>query len=213
MIAISRSLLTAGAAVMALGIGCGRSPGAPSARQPIASAPTQGSMPPSDESVAAQGSNDVDQTGLQLPQGSTLLYSGAVENVDVFPAQGRLGPHTRVVAGGVGAETGENVYETPLSYRDTVAFYDRLLQGQEGVGQGIDGGLTRRTTQGNTTEWVVMTPDGYRERIDVSRATPTRISIVYGDRAAAVETERMGRANAQPGTSLGRSGVDAGTSH
>jgi hypothetical protein len=148
----------------------------------------------------------LDETGLPLPPGSTLVSSGSVDDVHVFPAHGTLGRRTRIVAGGVGNGAVDHVYETPMSYQDAVAFYDRVLELGKESPYSVDGGAAQRSTQGDTTDWALTDDSGNPERVVVTRATPTRISIAHGFSTAAVETvppTGQGRANAQPGTSLG----------
>jgi hypothetical protein len=209
MIALSRTSLVLGAAFIALGLGCSRSPSAPA---PLASSGTTRSASPNDRRAANDdepsggASNEaLDETGLPLPRGTTLVSSGTVDDVHVFPARGKLGPDMRVVAGGVGAGAVDHVYETPLSYAQAVAFYDRVLELGKQSPYSLDGEAAHRTTQGKGTEWVFSDDNGDPERVEVSGTTPTRISITRETAAAAVETEQAGRANAQPGTNLGRS--------
>lgn len=208
MIALPRTSLVVGAALITLGLGCSRSQSAP---QPVASSGTVGSASPSDQGAAnnergsTASTEALDETGLPLPRGTTLVSSGTVDDVQVFPARGKMGPERRIVAGGVGADAVDHVYETPLSYADAVAFYNRVLELGKGSPYSRDNRAARRTAQGNTTEWAFADDNGNPERIEVSGTTPTRISIAHGTVAAAVETEPAGRANAQPGTSLGRS--------
>jgi hypothetical protein len=163
-----------------------------------------------------------DETGLPLPRNTTLVSSSTVGEAHVFPAQGNLGPRTRVVAGGLGASAVERVYQTPLSYEDAVAFYDRVLELGEESPYSADGGAARRTMKENAIEWSFADDNGNPERVQVSGTTPTRIAIAHGTATAAVETEPVdrgaaanetGRANAQPGTSLGRArGTEQGRS-
>jgi hypothetical protein len=226
MIALTRTSLVVGAAITALGLGCSRSQSTP---QPMTSSDVIGSSSPrgrtannepgATTSTASRATTD--ETGLPLPRDTTLVSSSTVGEVHVFPAEGNLGPQTRVVAGGLGANAVERVYETPLSYEDAVAFYDRVLELGKESPYSVDGGAARRTMQGNGTEWSFADDHGNPERIQVSGTMPTRISIAHGTATAAVATESVGRgagaseavgrANAQPDTSLGRSEArDAG---
>lgn len=205
MIALSRTSLVLGAAFSALGVGCSRAPSAP---QPVAWSDANAQPDPraaGNQPGAAASAEPLDETGLPLPQGTTVMSSGTVDHVRVFPAQGNLGPRARIVAGGVGAGAVDHVYLTPLSYQDAVDFYDRVLELGNGSPYSRDGGAALRTTQGDTTRWAFADDNGNPERVEVSGTTPTRISIAHGTAAAAVEVQSAGRANAQPGTSLGNS--------
>jgi hypothetical protein len=169
------------------------------------SAPLYDEGPLSNEPRATASSKALDGTGLPLPRGTRLFSTGTVEAVRVLPADDRLGPQTRIVAGGVEARAIDNVYQTSLSYRDAVAFYDRILELGNESPYSRDGGAARRTTEGHTTKWAFADDSGNSQRVVVSDMTPTRISIEYVTAMAAVKTEPAGRANAQPGTELGRS--------
>jgi hypothetical protein len=215
MIASLRTLLVVGAALTGLGLGCSRSQSAP---QPMTSSGTAGATSPSDERAASDepgmtaSGETLDETGLPLPRGTTLVASGTVDDLQVFPAHGKPRAGTRIVAGGVGVAAVDHIYETPMSYADAVAFYDRILELAKESPYSLDGGAARRTTQGGSTEWALPDDNGNPERVEVSGTTPTRISIAHGVQTAAVETSSAGRANAQPGTSLGGATYDAGRS-
>ncbi len=206
MIASSRTSLLVGAAMATLvGVGCSRAQSAP---QPVASSGATGSASPHEgrsagnEPGATASGERLDSTGLPLPRGSTLVSSGTVNDFQAFPANQEVGPHTRIVAGGIGVGAVDRVYETSLSYPDAVAFYDRVLKLENQSPYSLDGGAAQRTVQGNSTEWSFAGDHGDPERVVVSGGRTTRISIAHETAAAAVETERTGRANAQPGSTL-----------
>ena len=136
---------------------------------PPAEAPTEAPAPDAQLGVKPDGTpvtaaSIVLRTGkVPVPDDAALTASMAVREIRAFPEETTIET--------IGVEGLDRVYQTKLSYRAAVRFFDRALS---------TGGIeaSDRTATATATLWSVRCPGGERAHVAVRKTTPTTIEVV-----------------------------------
>ncbi len=109
---------------------------------------------------------------VELPPGSNLTGSTTVRGVRAFPEEAAQPTSRDELAAPTGIHIGtDRSYESDLSYREAIAFFDRTL-----TTRGCND--TRRTTTSASTLWSVRCADGQRAHVAVRNTLPTTIEVI-----------------------------------